>query len=363
MGFLGFVLVYVGATPSLLSYLHGDMLVLYLSFLRARRRIKATLSFHVLNAIRVVDWLTSTGAVLEASAANEARLKGYVEWLQKMKEQINQNLVDNREGRAGVADLVAQKRWLEPEQLLVEVHHVVQGALQALQRGQQPSDELAARIMHALMCGMCYGYVPPLRPSVLRTLVLPGYRGPCICRGCDRRRECKGNRLVRLEGGGWRLIAPHHKNAKRWGGRLIQYDLPQELCTLLDAHAEWGHARLAWVVQEGQQQPTPNVFVMATSGEALKSSQVSQVWCREALARVDVRFGPQMCRSIFVHERRSADRVEGGLEDEAAAFCMGNTVSTWDAVYDKNYDRRRAQGAVDCMGPWREKVLAKAAAA
>jgi len=61
-----------------------------------------------------------------------------------------------------------------------------------------------------------------------------------------------------------------------------------------------------------------------------------------------------------VHERRSSGRV-GGPEDDAAAHVMGNSLSTWDAVYDRSYDRRRAQGAVDAMQQWRAGVLADAA--
>ena len=56
-----------------------------------------------------------------------------------------------------------------------------------------------------------FGYQLPCRQYVLATLMMPSCT-TCIERGC-RGRDCHGNILERLEAGGWRIHAPHHKRA------------------------------------------------------------------------------------------------------------------------------------------------------
>lgn len=57
-------------------------------------------------------------------------------------------------------------------------------------------------------------------------------------------------------------------------------------------------------------------------------------------------------------ERRSADRVAGPADNQAA-MAMGHTVAAWDAAYDKNYQRRECQAGVDAMSVWRQHMVAK----
>ena len=361
MCFLAFVLLHVGVMPSLLCYLDAHALVAYLAHLLQTRGVgKATLCFHVETALKVVEWLMATGQVVAASGVNAGRVGGYKQWLLTLNNQLRLNVVQPREGR-GVADLQEQGRWLDAGVLMVEVKHVVDGALQALSQGGAWTVNLAAQVMNAALCALCFGYVPPIRPSIIISLVLPGYLGPCIHQDCQHPRCCKGNRLeYGPNGDSLLLVAPHHKNTKRWKGKVISFELPPELFTLLHAHIQGGHVVLTRCLPDGQGEVDPRVFVLESTGQPLSPANVSQLWCRTALSRVQARFGPQMCRSIFVHERRSSGRV-GGPEDDAAAHVMGNSLSTWDAVYDRSYDRRRAQGAVDAMQQWRAGVLADAA--
>ena len=58
-------------------------------------------------------------------------------------------------------------------------------------------------------------------------------------------------------------------------------------------------------------------------------------------------------------ERRSADRVEGP-DDAQAAMIMGNTKREWDGSYDLNFKRRESQEGVDAMTQWRAAMLEKA---
>jgi hypothetical protein len=368
MCFLGFVLLQVKVMPSLVCYMDGQALVLYLAYLMHVRGVgKATLAFHVDTASKVMEWLKADQKVMEVNAG---RMEEYLKWLQTLNQQIRHNVVQPREGK-GVTDLQEKGRWLDAKLLLKEVQHVVDAAMQALsikeQQGGPNTVALAAQVMNAALCALLFGYVPPIRPSILISLVMPTHKGPCIHPDCQYPLTCKGNRLELCQqaegetGGGQSmlLVAPHHKNTKRWKGKVISFELPPEVFTLLNAHSQWGYHVLTRCLPVGSQQKDPRVFVLESTGQPLKKAQVSQVWCRVALSRVQARFGPQMGRSIFVHHLKSSDTGVGGLDHTAAAHVMGNSLSTWNAVYDKSYNRRRAQGAVNAMKQWREQVLSE----
>ena len=110
---------------------------------------------------------------------------------------------------------------------------------------------------------------------------------------------------------------------------------------------------------KGLDEVKPFVFVNPSTSQPLKAAEVSRLWCRTVLHRYNVHFGPQMCRSIFVHERRGGERAVGP-DDEEAAMLMGHSVKAWDKTYDKNFQPRRAQAAVDNMDGWRDAMIARA---
>ena len=63
-------------------------------------------------------------------------------------------------------------------------------------------------------------------------------------------------------------------------------------------------------------------------------------------------------RSIFIQERRSADKADGP-EDFQAAMAMGHSVKAWTKFYDKHYQRRECQAGIDTMNEWRRQLLVK----
>ncbi len=69
---------------------------------------------------------------------------------------------------------------------------------------------------------------------------------------------------------------------------------------------------------------------------------------------------PSQCRQVFVHERRSAERVEGP-SDKGAAMVMGHSPKQWDKWYDLDFHARHAQQAVDAMATWRNNLLSSQA--
>jgi hypothetical protein len=62
-------------------------------------------------------------------------------------------------------------------------------------------------------------------------------------------------------------------------------------------------------------------------------------------------------RHVFVGERRSNTRVEGGPTDKGAAILMGHNVLMWDRIYDRAFKGRETQNAVNAMASWRSELL------
>jgi hypothetical protein len=203
----------------------------------------------------------------------------------------------------------------------------------------------------------------PIRPSVLMSLVEPSRagKGKCTHVDCQRQQHCGGNTIqVGSSGGGMMLVAPHHKNEKRWAGRPICSPISPPLVHLLKAHISWGRTVLTqW---QGEEEVHSYLFVHPKSGKPLTDACLSPLWIEYVLKGTGLSFGPQRARSIFVEERRREERVEGP-SDPAAAKIMGNSVATWDKVYDKYYTSRMTGEAAAAMEGWREAMLAEAEAA
>lgn len=89
-----------------------------------------------------------------------------------------------------------------------------------VRRGDTPASLLGRRLPRAAWppltsdppshpAGLAYQL--PCRQYVLATLQLPDCT-TCPERGC-RVEDCRGNILVAVEEGGWKIVAPHHKRA------------------------------------------------------------------------------------------------------------------------------------------------------
>lgn len=57
------------------------------------------------------------------------------------------------------------------------------------------------RALHDVAMGcFMFGWLPPLRPFNIRTLLVPSFKGPCPCVDCQYPDQCKGNRLYITNG-------------------------------------------------------------------------------------------------------------------------------------------------------------------
>jgi hypothetical protein len=269
---------------------------------------------------------------------------------------------------------------MEPEELLGCISFV-QAAAAALVQQQQQQQAGAGRtcclakalqVMHAAACCFMFGFVPPLRPSVLLSLQVPSYTGPCKWKGCQDS-MCRGNRLewvhlgpsssnpVVVQQQQLRLVAPHHKNSTRPRAEAITYTVPEELACLLRFTLQVGRRVVCGSTLQQQQHPW---LFCQPGGKQMQPTQLASTWTSTVLPP-GITMPPQRARSAFVTLYRSVEGGEQQLgqqqqqqQQQAVAAAMGNSVGVWDTVYDRLVGQRHVQAAINSLKGWREQVLA-----
>jgi hypothetical protein len=364
--YMGFALKYGGVLPSLLCYLNATLFVMFLAFLQARNTKKAALIKHCLVAEKVLQWLRATGRAAAVAPTNKKRCRALSKMFKRLRTQISKNMVDCGEVK-GVRGLRQRKKWVEPEELMLLVHKVWQGAFEALMaKGEGGyTVEIAIKVQMALICCCFFGYMPSMRPSVVASLTVPSYKGPCKDETCQHPSRCAGNILYWSEDGidddsRLGLYAQHHKTQKKANNSkpIDIAALPLELAVLLLAHLLWGRGLLGMIAPKRH----PFVFVEPNTGKPIKYKRVNVMFIKTVFTNMDLRIGPQMCRSIFVHLMRHKEswRAANAGDEDACAHIMGNCKRTWDSVYDKDRAVRRAQESIRLVEEWRAEVLGKA---
>ena len=192
--------------------------------------------------------------------------------------------------------------------------------------------------------------IPPLRLSVLKTLLQPSLIDSYRCTDNDCLREdCLGNH-VEVEGGnelgvggtGVILHIIHHKNDRRghWGDPL-SITLPEgAFLRLMLVHIQQGRDMItSW-------QKTPELFV-SNLGRVFSDSTFVHYWTslmRTAAAFKIPRFPPSDGRTIFVEDFTSSQHPN---KWEGAALIMGNTTQQWRASYMPSKKQRLVAAAVE----------------
>lgn len=381
--FLGFIHKFMGVQqPTLHHYLNGFLVAEYVSFLKTRGVQPQTLADAVVVAQRVVTFLAFTNKLHNADLGLLPMYKG---WLANLAGQLASHL--QPAPRPSLQQQEQFGSWMQPEALMLGLHQVMKAATAAL--GDVGFSFVATKLnMYAAFCCSLFGWLPPLRPSILITLQHPNYSGSCLHPDCQHPKVCLGNRveLVRSEEdmgldldsssvssscSSWysadsltttntivKIIAPHHKSSKWWRGEQIEVELPHELAQLYLAHYQGG-----WELLDGlspTKAPCNYFFVQPMKGQQLLAQQASQIFAKQVLP-VTHSFGPQKARSIFV---TAANKQQlGEIDGQAAAQVMGHSLKMWDAVYDKEKATRGAANNVAALASWRCKVLAASEAA
>lgn len=346
--YLGYLYHYQGIKrPTMRDYLHQQHFSGFMSFIKERGLDKAGHIKAVAAAVRVVAWLNCQ----PQSSENKAQGKLILKWLKDMGAQLSLNLVPKPKSREP-ENLKSQGKWMDAPELVARVEAVRLEALKLVadMEGERATPVAAAKGVHnALLATMCFGYMPPIRDnSLLLTITHPPFVG-CTHQDCQHRHTgCTGNRVFK-HNGAWVLEAPHHKTSRSWQGKAIKVKLPSEVAELLQHHIDWGKA----ILTSMHEQVAPTLFVNTSTGAPLKPQEVAKVWSNTVLQGTGIKFGPQMCRSIFV----VGTRDRGLPESPGLAMVMGNSQAVWDSVYDRHFNTRQVQEAMDGMPAWRERML------
>ena len=225
----------------------------------------------------------------------------------------------------------------------------------------------ARACMDAAMLSLMFGYFPPLRLACIRTCIHPDHvGGPCMDPDCPQPTTCQGNRLEWTAGRPQladlstpaqptlKAVFPHHKNARRWDGFVISFQLPPALCCTLHPHILHGHATLTPATA-----PAATLLFTNQQGRELSEANLCQ-WFNKLLEEGGgapfPTFPPSKLRHIFVEERQS-DQAAPGPSNRAAARIMGNSERVWDTHYDRHFSQREVDAAVGAMAQWRDTHL------
>lgn len=350
--FLGYLLRHEDiAEPSVLHYLNAFIIVRYAKYLVERGVSRRAISDQMHHAVRVVTWVAGSGRLPPGNTPAQAA--SYLELLRLLQHQLRCNLQQPQP--KPVPD------QLTPEQLTFYIGQAHERAAAAAQRALQPdgrlTDQEAVDLMYTTLACFFWGFLPPMRPSVVLQLLRPEYRGPCRHPSCQRPEGCMGNRLSWLDPARQhlQLTAVHHKSA-RHGGGPISFRLPADLALLVRAHLQRGVAIMA---RCSEQRP-PWVFFNHNSCKQLLPQQASQAFAGVFPGNVQHLVpSPQQCRATFVGERRQPEAGVGPSEVGAAAV-MGHQPAMWSHTYDRMYRARQAQTAVDGMAAWRQGLVQRA---
>ncbi|KAL3135447.1 hypothetical protein ABBQ32_007628 [Trebouxia sp. C0010 RCD-2024] len=121
-----------------------------------------------------------------------------------------------------------------------------------------------------------------------------------------------------------RIGLPHHKNARKWGKAVIEFDVPSDLAQLL--HTYLGAPRKALLEHHlliGD--ACPYVFMDMHGRGFMAAAVLTLYWQKWLVSRAGVPMNPSMCRQVFVDERQSNSATAGPC-NQGAAMVMGHSV-------------------------------------
>ena len=147
--------------------------------------------------------------------------------------------------RPTVLELIGDGKWMDASSLVGVISTAKEDVEVIIHT--HGLDLATARELHdvTLAC-MIFGYLPPMRPQSICSLLHPNYKGPCLFPGCQTPTRCHGNMIMILnkEPLHMQLLLTHHKNQQSWEQAPIYFETPTELAQLLLTWLEGAHKEL-----------------------------------------------------------------------------------------------------------------------
>jgi hypothetical protein len=341
-----------------------QLLAGFISFKRCRAGTCQHMS-QVMRALqRGVAWLrhNSQHATLPSFSKHMDKLDA---WVASMQTQVNNNLAPAPSASERDPEVLLQQgKLMSPPQLLGFVAGLVEGGQQAIasvQQGSLGKATAAEAVQDGLIGAFTFGYLPPMRPSLMSSLRGPWDEGnPCRWPGCQHPSKCPGN-LVSFDedSSTWQVVAAHHKTSKHQPGSLMKLQLPKEpFGPLLDFQCFGGGMMSMFIERDMEDSPSPFLLLNPSTGSGFKEPELGVRW--QKLQPAGMAMPMQKARHVFV----TASRQQQGntpAGDAAAAMVMGNSVGMWDAHYDLKFSSRKAQQAIDGMAAFRQGLQQHAA--
>ena len=213
-----------------------------------------------------------------------------------------------------------------------------------------------ARALHDIcMACLLFGWLPPIRGQCIRLLQSPHHNLPCALyphQGC-RDPHCKGNKLVPLGDGLFKLHLPHFKTRKFT--QDLSLVLPADLSALLSLYMVKGCHVLRQ--HKADASAEHGFMFMNTLGRAFSITSFVKYYQNLMQSWGGVSISPGILRHIFVEERMSSDPAPGPSNTDAA-HCMTHSELMWKAYYDLGLQSREAQRAIGAMAEWRDTLKA-----
>lgn len=364
--FMGFAVLYRHHQLPRLSIYRDDFntWLAFISFL-LERKVEG-INFYVAANVarRVLAFLQHKATQLGTPYSTEevARHEKQLKYIESVSSQLGP---ENNKAKLDKEELEAQGKWVDAVEIVYFTEQVANAAKLALRLiggapkafvvgkdGLRPAALTARKVHDAALVSFNFGYMPPIRPTVLCSIRHPSMAhvdsAACKAAGCTVK-QCRGNRLEQ-RGRHFHLVLAHHKNAKRWGNKALHFQVPEELEWLLEAWVNHGWHYLRRDTQ------VKTLFFNTVGGD-LTLNSLSHQW--QALLKdygIQACLPPRRLRHIFVTHRLEHPELPGP-SNESAAVVMGNSVDAWKRYYHVNFQHYGAKEAVERMGAYRQACL------
>ena len=195
--------------------------------------------------------------------AQKGQLIQYQNWLQALRSQVCEYLPQCGYTLSDPA-LIEATDLLK---LLIAFKDSSWAAYQAdmTQYGHARCDSIRDLHDATMLCCM-FGWLPPMRVSMLITLLMPHVKHQCLQPNCT----CTGNFLSHQSTSQLAVNWHHHKTARKQGGLPITYALPEELNTMFHILLEPSNRRLLASKEQADRtvflSPTGRDLTMGTWG-------------------------------------------------------------------------------------------------
>ena len=197
----------------------------------------------------------------ESHRSQKAQLIQYQNWLQALRSQVCEYLPRCAYSLSDPA-LIDATALLK---LLITFKDSTWATYQAdmAKYGHATNDSIRGIHDATMLCCM-FGWVPPMRVSMLISLMKPHQKHQCLEPSCI----CPGNYLHHESPTQLAVSWHHHKTARKQGGGAISYVLPQELNTMFNVLLD----RVNRKYLESKEQVDRTVFLSPTGRELSMST-------------------------------------------------------------------------------------------